>query len=922
MSEKPTYEELEQRVQELEQHKSELKHTEKAISDTSELLSLAIKHSPIYTFLKEVSHKESKFISASDNYIDITGIPALQMVGKTMDEVFPHEFAKKITRDNIDVINKGNNLIIDEELNGRNYTTYKFPIRLGDKKYLAGYAIDITERIQAQDALKHSNNLLRAIIEAVPVAIVGLDLDGHVHSVWNPAAEKMLGWSAQEAMGRPLPSVPADRREEFRVFREQIQKGMILDGVEVRRQRRDGTPIDYSVYASPLYDAEGRISGHISVLVDITERKRSEAALKASETRYVDLYENAPDMYVSVNAKTALIENCNITLANTLGYSKEQIVWRPVFEIYHPDCLNQAKEVFEEFLERGEIHDKELQLRRKDGSKLDVSLNVSAVRAEDGTILFARSILRDITARKQAEEALKAEKFKLGGYFENLPMLAYNVTFDGIIANCNKTAIRTLGYNSKDELIGKPLIPIVYAPSSQEKAKRLFEIWKDEKKIKNEEVQVITKQGHVIDVLLNIDTIFDHNGKPIHNLSTHLDITERKKAEVRLSKLNETLERQVAERTKLAEDRAKKLHKLVGELTLAEQRERQRLANFLHDEVQQLLVGAKINCEFLSVNIGEKSKQTADTILKLINQSIQTSRTLTAELSPPVLQMGLSATLEWLGRWMQEHYGLTVELKTDSGIDPQQEEATVFLYQSVRELLLNIVKHAGVKSARLEMRLTKNNQLRVTVSDKGHGFDSASMENDRKGFGLIGISERLELMGGSLQVKSYPGEGASFSLIIPLETKKERGQKGIQKIISKIHKVKTPSEKIRVLLVDDHTVVRQGLSTMLNFYSDIHVVGEAADGEEAVEKARELQPDVILMDISMPKMDGIKATRIIHSKFPNIYIIGLSMHDKQDQADRMIEAGASAYCTKDGDSNKLLSAIRGEGARNRHREIE
>ncbi len=140
--------------------------------------------------------------------------------------------------------------------------------------------MDITQRKRAEEELKRSGEMLRAIIEAAPTAIIGLDRDGNVHSVWNPAAEKMLGWSAQEVMGRPLPTVPAERQEEFRRFREQIRRGLTLDGVEVRRQRRDGSPIDYSIFASPLHDAEGRISGNVAVLVDITERKQSEEELK------------------------------------------------------------------------------------------------------------------------------------------------------------------------------------------------------------------------------------------------------------------------------------------------------------------------------------------------------------------------------------------------------------------------------------------------------------------------------------------------------------------------------------------------------------------------------------------------------------------------------------------------------------------
>jgi PAS domain S-box-containing protein len=132
------------------------------------------------------------------------------------------------------------------------------------------------EHREAQEALRRSNDLLRAIIEATPVAIAGLDLEGRVRSVWNPAAEKMLGWSAQEVMGKPLPIVPADRREEFKRIRKQISRGVPLEGKEECHQRCDGTPIDYSIYASPLHDSQGQVTGNICVLVDITERKQAE----------------------------------------------------------------------------------------------------------------------------------------------------------------------------------------------------------------------------------------------------------------------------------------------------------------------------------------------------------------------------------------------------------------------------------------------------------------------------------------------------------------------------------------------------------------------------------------------------------------------------------------------------------------------
>ncbi|MFO7859954.1 MAG: response regulator [Desulfosalsimonas sp.] len=118
--------------------------------------------------------------------------------------------------------------------------------------------------------------------------------------------------------------------------------------------------------------------------------------------------------------------------------------------------------------------------------------------------------------------------------------------------------------------------------------------------------------------------------------------------------------------------------------------------------------------------------------------------------------------------------------------------------------------------------------------------------------------------------------------------------------------------RIEVMLVDDHEVMRQGLSMLLSNYDDISVTGEAGDGKEAVEMARELNPDVILMDISMPEMSGIEATRIIKAEMPHIRIIGLSMFDASDQAEEIRQAGAGQYLKKNGDKHELLSTIRND----------
>jgi PAS domain S-box-containing protein len=145
-----------------------------------------------------------------------------------------------------------------------------------------GSAEDVSEPKRVDEQLRRTNELLRAIIEAAPTPIIGLDREGRVCNVWNPAAEKMLGWSAEEVMGRMLPSVPPEKLGEFERLQEWIGQGKVLNGIEVRRRRRDGTPVEYSIYASPMRDEEGRVIGNIAVLVDITERNRVEKRVRDS----------------------------------------------------------------------------------------------------------------------------------------------------------------------------------------------------------------------------------------------------------------------------------------------------------------------------------------------------------------------------------------------------------------------------------------------------------------------------------------------------------------------------------------------------------------------------------------------------------------------------------------------------------------
>jgi PAS domain S-box-containing protein len=143
--------------------------------------------------------------------------------------------------------------------------------------------------------------------------------------------------------------------------------------------------------------------------------------IAVSEEKYVDLYENSPDMYVSAAVASGLIEGCNQTLCTVLGYSREELLGQSVEELYHPDCLTKIRQTFNDFVATGQVHDRELVVRKKDGTKLDVSLSVTAVQDASGAICSSRSTLRDITERKH-NDAINASRLHLMQFAANHSM--------------------------------------------------------------------------------------------------------------------------------------------------------------------------------------------------------------------------------------------------------------------------------------------------------------------------------------------------------------------------------------------------------------------------------------------------------------------------------------------------------------------
>src|SRR5262245_11873187 len=400
-----------------------------------------------------------------------------------------------------------------------------------------------------------------------------------------------------------------------------------------------------------------------------------------------------------------------------------------------------------------------------------------------------------------------------------------------------------------------------------------------------------------------------------HTVAFISDITVRWQAERELAESHAALQ----ERTSELERRTIQLSRLASELTLTEQRARERLAKMLHDGLQQSLFSASLKLEQLKLNIPPTATPLLEEARAEIGEAIAAGRSLSFELAPPeVISARLGPAVTWLADRMWTKYGLKVRVTADAGADVDRKDVRMLLFESLREILFNVVKHAHVDSAEVSLAMGADDMLVITVTDRGAGFDLTALDDGRTGntgLGLLSIRERLAWLGGRLEIESAPGRGAQFRLVSPrLSFLRSLSDDATARGVSAPRSALTATPvfpRLRILLADDHPGTLAALRSALSQYPELDVIGDARNGVEAIAQAKALRPDVILMDVSMPVMDGVDATRSILDELPSIKVIGLSASEKTPDPHPIELAGAVAYFQKNADMRSLIEHVLG-----------
>ncbi|WP_447598072.1 PAS domain S-box protein [Nitrospira sp. Nam80] len=819
----------------------------------------------------------------------------------------------------------------------------------------------LTEPVEPNELVANVNALLRVrsreaenrrLIERLQY---GLDSADMVAWDWNPDSDVMIQSSnACRVLGLPEGTMLQSSKEYFALMHQEDEPRVVAAIQRALREGRDYHE-EFRVVLSDgsirwvadrgrvTMSEHGKAARMNGVIRDITELKMRDIAVRESEARFRAMFHQAAVGMCLISPEGHLLQ-VNQKLCVLLGEEMDALIHRKLLDLTHPEDRPHNQTSMGRLLLGGAADVSiEQRLVRRDGHSVWVSMYLALLWDAGGRLEHIIGVIQDIDERKRAEEALRESDRRFREMIDALPAAVYTTDVEGRLTHFNPAAVELSGRTPLLETDQWCVTWKLYrsdgTPLPHEECPMAIAL-RENRVVRGAETIGERPDGTRIWFMPYPTPLRDGEGRVVGGINMLVDITERKQAERQLHLLNADLERRVADRTRDLVHSQNRLRKLASDLSVAEERERRRIAGELHDYLAQLLVATR-----MKLSQGRQARslaKQADVLSEvdhMLDQSLTYTRTLVAQLSPPVLhEFGLPAALKWLGEQMPRH-GLTVISKIDATPMDLTENQSVLLFQSARELLLNVVKHAAIDQARLQLEL-KNGDLRLTVADEGQGFDaSVSKENAvfKNAFGLFSIRERMESLGGMVEVTSRPGKGTRVTLIMPLTPQSAkadlwmtRGELGMRNEELEMKNESAPAAelqsdhssfniphssfrqhvaKFRVLLVDDHAMVRQGLRSLLENHRDVEVVAEAGDGLDAIALADKLRPDVVVMDLSLPSLDGVEATRHICQAHPSTVVIGLSVHQTHQVEQAIRAAGAAAFLTKDCAVDQLYEAI-------------
>jgi PAS domain S-box-containing protein len=353
------------------------------------------------------------------------------------------------------------------------------------------------------------------------------------------------------------------------------------------------------------------------------------------------------------------------------------------------------------------------------------------------------------------------------------------------------------------------------------------------------------------------------------------------------------------------------LRQLSARLLQIQDDERRRIARDLHDITGQKIAFQSIILSQLldvkSKNLDSKSKSALAECLAVTGQISEEIRTLSYILHPPLLdELGLVSAVPWYTQGFENRTGIHVDVNIPKNLVRLSPDVEVTLFRIIQESLTNVHRYSGSATASIRIH-SDGKDVTLEISDSGRGIRSEALKPAAAtvaslGVGIQGMRERMRQLGGRLEIESQPEQGTIVTAILPLPQAQPEPSSQPATASGGLRK--------RILIADDHEVLRQGVRMTLQGEPDWEVCGEAADGKEAVEKALALNPDLVIVDINMPLINGLDTVRRIRRDRPHIKALVFTVHESDQTVREIIAAGAQGYLSKGSGGRDLVEVVK------------
>jgi len=623
------------------------------------------------------------------------------------------------------------------------------------------------------DSRPENDAFLAALIESSNDAVISKDLRGTITS-WNPAAERMFGYSAAEAIGRPVTILfPPDRIHEEEGILRRITAGERVEHFETVRQHKSGTPIDVSLTISPIRTREGRIIGASKIVRDLRESKREEARFRVTLASIGDAV-----LSTDVAGRVTFI---NPVAERLTGWPAAEAIGRPLDEVFcivsETDGVSVESPVAH-VLRSGTVVGlaNHTVLVAKDGTRRPIDDSAAPIRSPAGDLIGVVLVFRDVTERRRAE----LESLRLAAIVEGSDDAIIAKTLDGRVTSWNPAAERIFGYKA-EEMVGQPIKKLL-PPDRLNEEENILQCLRRGNRVEHFETVRVRKDGRHIHVAVTVSPIRDSEGHVVGASKIARDISSQKESELALRTAQAKLESHALELEREVVDRTHRLRETVGEL--------EAFSYSLSHDLRAPLRAIQGFTEIVLSDYADKIPEAADHLRRVVSAAARMDRLIQdvlafARVSRQDLAVG-TVDPERLVRDLVEE---RPELHPPRGrviiesplLAVTGDEAS--LTQCIANLLDNAVKFVATGTMP-EVRVSTarvGNVVRIHVVDNGIGIDEAGKQKlfgvfqrlatqqnyQGTGLGLAIVRKAAERMGGRVGVESTPGKGSTFWVELP-----------------------------------------------------------------------------------------------------------------------------------------------------------